>query len=408
MIRWVLHISKTGTVALLTYISPKESSSNNFETSDDAQLSQPPEVQQRKRQRRLPTRLKDYIPHGDGKAIIGDFDDHGIGTLSDSDFESRVDNSPEDRRRLIHLVFRRWRTKTNKFGSFKEYLGSVASQEGIHSLGGPTSATSSQFIHNDHQLSTIQEALGPFQNYSELAFAQITLCSAGVISNAFCDRFTNELLGDPLVCPKDLVNLKTSHLAKLVAAWDPPASIPSGIEDYSGTNWQGWKSHDVIFEVPFGRKAESFSGIFTVSNLFSRNLIETIHWQIEKIPASQFNIVDLIPHYHYHTSGISGDKERVIDHPMCSDYMISEYQSIQALPRQECDTMERVILGLQLWSDATRLANFGPHKLWPVYACFAHTPLWERENPQTDAWFDVAHLPTVRKYFMQNILSGLI
>lgn len=57
--------------------------------------------------------------------------------------------------------------------------------------------------------------------------------------------------------------------------------------------------------------------------------------------------------------------------------MIEEYENLQSSPPelneggQPC-TLERVIVGLMFWSDATQLANFGYAKAWPLYLFLAN------------------------------------
>jgi hypothetical protein len=242
--------------------------------------------------------------------------------------------------------------------------------------------------------------LGPLQNYSELAFAKVIFTGTpGAVSFAFCDRITHELLADPLVEIQHLKNLSTGRLHSRIDAWDPfqeDGTIPMVQEIGSGRLESGpggysWKHSEVTINVPLGRQYNPRFMSYTAGQMVHRSLIQTI---AQKIRNDQFfGPTSLIPYRHYATT--SKGQERIYDHPMSCDQMIHDYLEVMDHVGELDNSLECCVIGIQLWSDSTKLANFGSHKLWPMYGCFAHTPSWARHQPGNDAWFDIAYIPEV-------------
>jgi hypothetical protein len=241
--------------------------------------------------------------------------------------------------------------------------------------------------------------LGPFRNYSELAYAKLVFTNIPTtLSFRFCDRITHELLADPGVCFADLKNLKAHQLHSRIDNWDPYNS--SGPSGRLGSD--GWMRSDITIEVPLGRAFTPRTMQFTAGQLTHQSLIQVISRRIRN--DRFFTPTALIPYCHYVQR--NGEKERIYDHPMCGDYIIDEYLKVQALPNEPGDGLERCIVGIQLWSDATKLANFGSHKLWPMYGCLAHTPTWARHSLNNDIWFDIGYIPQVcSEVYIFNILQ---
>jgi hypothetical protein len=65
-------------------------------------------------------------------------------------------------------------------------------------------------------------------------------------------------------------------------------------------------------------------------------------------------------------------QEQVFDELYTSDAWLEAQDSIQRLPKEPGCSLEHVITGLMLFSDATHLANFGIAKAWPLYMYFGN------------------------------------
>ncbi|KAJ3486185.1 hypothetical protein NLI96_g4423 [Meripilus lineatus] len=99
----------------------------------------------------------------------------------------------------------------------------------------------------------------------------------------------------------------------------------------------------------------------------------------------------------------SGVLERVWDELYSSDAWLEEHDRLQRLPSS--DGLEKVIVGLMFWSDATHLAQFGTAKAWPIYLAFGNLSKYLRGQSRTDVAHHVAYLPSLPTTFHEYLTS---
>lgn len=77
--------------------------------------------------------------------------------------------------------------------------------------------------------------------------------------------------------------------------------------------------------------------------------------------------------------------------------MIDEHAKINLQPREpgDPDDLEYVIAAQIVYSDQTRLANFGGASLWPAYDFFGNQTKYERGKPSSFSAHHFAYFPTV-------------
>jgi hypothetical protein len=64
---------------------------------------------------------------------------------------------------------------------------------------------------------------------------------------------------------------------------------------------------------------------------------------------------------------------RCFDEVYTSDAFIEANDTLQKQQNELGCRLEKVILGLMLWSDSAHSASFGPNaKVWPIYLYFAN------------------------------------
>lgn len=80
----------------------------------------------------------------------------------------------------------------------------------------------------------------------------------------------------------------------------------------------------------------------------------------------------MTPFVEYWQPDPEADPIRVFGEAYSSPRCLELYQSINSLSRDLDDDLERVVIPLMLWSDATQLANFGSASLWPIYLLFGN------------------------------------
>ncbi len=185
---------------------------------------------------------------------------------------------------------------------------------------------------------------------------------------------------DNVICapdfdPADLVGV---NLKRESARLDEPpveqgsssASIddPLGLTSHSGT---GWTHTSVPIPIPDGQKHDSWDDItyFNVKGLAVRQIIPIVQEIFGDAKAEKFHFT---PYRHFWQPDEGGPPKRVLDELYTTDTFIKAHEEVNVLPREPGDTYERVVVALMLYSDSTRLAQFGSASLWPLYLYFGN------------------------------------
>lgn len=90
--------------------------------------------------------------------------------------------------------------------------------------------------------------------------------------------------------------------------------------------------------------------------------------------------------------------ERLYGEVYMGDAMNREHEEIrQNLPKTHAKPYpETVVAAILLYSDSTRLAQFGKASLWPAYGWFANWTKYDRGKPSSFAAHHLAYIPSVR------------
>ncbi|KAG8958343.1 hypothetical protein FRC05_009001, partial [Tulasnella sp. 425] len=324
---------------------------------------------------------------------------HLASTTPASPSRSPSPDPAHQQRRCIQIV-RQWITKPNKFGVWREYYSQPSVIPDLdRSL--QTFQTGRSLVMQPLSLQppTLQEALGPFPNYSTYLHARwLWQNESGTISAATNQNFINTVLRDKEFKPEDVVDICFTTLRSKVAEFQPSPFLES----------DGWKESEVQIKVPLGpQKGDQIfpsSAKLGVPGLHHRSIVDVI----KRVLSTDRNVLQ----YHFHPfrqyavppgSPPSIPPQRVVDDIYNSDAMIKEYENLQRSPREPGCNFERVILALQFWSDATQLANFGSAKLWPVYMYFGNQPKWARSRSDMHSCHDIAHIPSLPESFQDFV-----
>ena len=167
-----------------------------------------------------------------------------------------------------------------------------------------------------------------------------------------------------------------------------------GDEDEWTDDDPGWAVTPVTISVPFDNHADTpGSRNFTFANLHHRSLVGVIR---EKISNPSNHV-----HFHHQPYELlwqpNNQQEaiRVYGELYASPAFIDAHAALQDSPREpKCD-LERVVVALMFWSDATHLANFGNAKLWPLYMFFGNDSKYRRCKPSSNCCEHVAYFETV-------------
>ena len=167
----------------------------------------------------------------------------------------------------------------------------------------------------------------------------------------------------------------------------------------------GWKETPVTIFVPFHRQTDT-PGVqeYSVANLHHRSLVSVIRDKIRD-PSSnpQFHFEP----YELHWQPNDRHKSiRVHGELYTSQAFADAHNALQDSPREpKCD-LDRVVVALMFWSDATHLTNFGNAKLWPLYMFFGNDSKYRLGKPSSNCCEHVAYFESVRCRF-PNCDQGL-
>lgn len=152
-----------------------------------------------------------------------------------------------------------------------------------------------------------------------------------------------------------------------------------------------WVESDVTINIPT-KSPEEGSIPYTIHGFHYRPLVEVIRTAFADVQARSFH---LSPFKRLWKDPLDGHQERIFDELYTSDAWLGAQDDLQRLPKEPNCSLERVVAGLMLFSDATHLANFGTAKAWPLYLYFGNLTKYVRSSPQSGACHLVGFLPSV-------------
>ena len=131
---------------------------------------------------------------------------------------------------------------------------------------------------------------------------------------------------------------------------------------------------------------------FMVEGLYYRPFTEVIKETIESDDAMTFHYT---PFQHYWQNPAGGPDEHVYNEMYTADAWVRKQEKIDVLPREDRDDLEHSIIGMQIWSNAMQLADFGGASFCPVYLFFPNQSKYHRGKPSAKACHHVAYIPHV-------------
>ncbi|KAG2138105.1 uncharacterized protein EDB93DRAFT_1090792 [Suillus bovinus] len=129
-----------------------------------------------------------------------------------------------------------------------------------------------------------------------------------------------------------------------------------------------WIKTDVTIDIPM-RSREERPKAYSISRFHYCPLVEVIHAAFADIQAGAFH---LLPFKQLWKDPMDNHQEQIFDELYTSDTWLEAQDDLQKLPKEPGCSLERIIVGLMFFSDATHLANFGTAKAWPLYLYFGN------------------------------------
>ncbi|EIW73873.1 hypothetical protein CONPUDRAFT_68217 [Coniophora puteana RWD-64-598 SS2] len=172
-----------------------------------------------------------------------------------------------------------------------------------------------------------------------------------------------------------------------------------------GTDY-GWKESSVEIPLPFeGRKTrrgENEAPKLTVNGVWHRNIANIVQSALEDPIFTTYNTTPFEQRWK-----TSDNRDiRVFSELYSSQAVLDAYEEINSAPRAPGDNLERIVVPLMLWSDATLLANFGEASLWPIYLFLGNQSKYVRGKPTSQSCHHLAYIPKLPDDW-QNTYAGI-
>ena len=172
-----------------------------------------------------------------------------------------------------------------------------------------------------------------------------------------------------------------------------------GREPFEGA---GWTKTTVTIKVLFHKRTPE-PGVYDyhVGNMYHRRLMSVIR---EKLANPRHDEL-----FHYQPYNLLWQRRgspvpiNVHGELYTSESFLQAHQDLQQSPPEPGCELERVIVALMFWSDATQLTSFGNAKLWPCYMFFGNESKYRRCKPSCCLCSHVAYFNHVRSRIPQPL-----
>ncbi|KLO05634.1 hypothetical protein SCHPADRAFT_839152 [Schizopora paradoxa] len=140
----------------------------------------------------------------------------------------------------------------------------------------------------------------------------------------------------------------------------------------------GWIHTEVSIQIPDGKRHDSYDDVstFQVGGVSLRKIVPIVREIFADRKAEEYH---LTPFREFWQPDEGGPAKRVLNNLYTTDIYIQAHEEVNAIPREPGDVHERVIVALMLYSDSTRLAQFGSASLWPIYLFLGNQSMLARE-----------------------------
>jgi hypothetical protein len=198
------------------------------------------------------------------------------------------------------------------------------------------------------------------------------------------------ILSDPEFQLADVQNIHWGQINRALATDDADEWLD---ED------AGWTQTPISISVPYeprrGVPSELHAGPrnYVVGEFYHRSLVSIIREKISGL--SDSNLFHFEPYELLWQRPMDQDPIRVQGELYTSPAFIDAHQELQNSPGEPGCELQRVIVSLMFWSDATQLTAFGNAQLWPLYLFFGNDSKYLRCKPSCHLCEHVAYFQKV-------------
>jgi hypothetical protein len=296
---------------------------------------------------------------------------------------------PKVTRRVILHVRDSFRTCTNYFGVFREYLYWPSYDPDAHITlddlaNFPVNAASSG-AHDLVPASGGHRPPWPLDNMSKYLLMSWAYTGSNQKSEKEVAWLALEVICHKDFRLEDLLGFDT-HQEK--RRFDKAMAT---VADSTPFETDDWRETSVKIEIPVPVRGSS-PRAFEIPGFHYRSIVQVIKAAWESPAFFKFH---LTPFRRIHVDS-AGNESRIFDEVYTSEAWELAHDQLQKQRREPGCKLEKIIAGLMLWSDSTHLAQFGTASLWPVYLYFANLSKYLRTKPNSGACNHIAYIPLVR------------
>ena len=297
-------------------------------------------------------------------------------------------------------------TNPNEFGVYREYLC------GIPSHNPDEFGSMSDLCDAPTLIQPIPSSIPTGSNTAPAFFAPYRNVSTFRLMHWYHGSSALKSFGELNRLVKDVIladDFNIEHLNGFSA--DREAGRVDNYHDESSSVFSardGWIEAPVSIPVPvekgqnMPRMTEATAPRFEAQGLFYRSITKVVQSALRESNAAQYHI---FPFKEFWRPSTHDPVERLYSEIYTSDVMIEAHQAVQN-DMPGC-TLEKVVIPLMLWSDATLLTSFGNASLWPVYLFLGNVSKYVRGKPSSFSAHHIAYIPKVT-HILRLPLTSLI
>ncbi|KAI1789115.1 hypothetical protein LXA43DRAFT_923997 [Ganoderma leucocontextum] len=373
--------------------APQDAPENSFTTS-------------RRGRRLFPTwKVLNSLPEEPGDATEAESCEEDTGTPSLEDSPTRPV------RRVVLLLTDYVRTVTNTFGLRRFYKRRPHRPPKAHIDLEACYAPTANAAVASRTPRTIADIIFPFPNLSSWRFSWHY--ARGYKKTLADQDDMKATITAPDFVASDLVDTNFHKINEVLAAGES--------EDVPWANErEGWRTSTITIGIPTGQKSTQASrrsdaaaqrrinrhetasdtpaehaipGHHFGVEFHHKNLCEEIKKTFSSDPAARDFVLD--PHLVEHVDPLTGKAEQVFGELYNSQAFVDEDLRLQNSPPEPDCTLERAIVALMFWSDATVVSQFGQMKAWPGYMFYGNQSKYTRARPTARAARHIAFFPAL-------------
>ena len=242
-------------------------------------------------------------------------------------------------------------------------------------------------------MSVAAKSYAPFLNWSTLKLLQWQYSGSNLKSDGEIQRLVDEVILDDRFRKEDLEGFSVKREKKRLDEYSANGG-PFNTGD-------GWREASITLHMPktgVKHASEADAPSYTVTGVWLRDFMEVIKAGYRDSISDKYHFFPFRLFRRRSTADNSdAPPERLWSEVYNSDAMLREHEELQAQPRnpEDDDGVEYAIAPLLVYSDSTRLANFGTASLWPIYNFFASLTKYLRLKPTMFAAHHLAYIPPV-------------